>query len=298
MASRYVPPALRGKAPSKELEAEQPSSGSPKDNSNLFTAEEIERFYWPRPTDDETQAGELSSTRHNSTLHASQDQPSKLTYVILFRGANPRWSSDRLIFVKSNLDLLPTSPLIPDAGHQENTPNNREGVSEIQPGLAEAGQEKASTIDRSGIDSAPLSGPIAVYQEVSKPRPLSIRFAGWYVIEKLDILLPNSPQLVKMLDQKWTKTDRHGKVIRQERDAESWKKSMNFKWAVVKFKPDIMSDQERGPPNIERLQDYDNATQASGGKGVNEMLAELRMTGSGGKDETSTTEGTSNDAPK
>ncbi|KEF63813.1 uncharacterized protein A1O9_01791 [Exophiala aquamarina CBS 119918] len=43
----------------------------------------------------------------STTLHGSATNPGVLSYVLLFQDAHPCWAQDGIIFVKSNLDLLP-----------------------------------------------------------------------------------------------------------------------------------------------------------------------------------------------
>lgn len=41
------------------------------------------------------------------TLNASRESDGKLAFVLVFHDAHPRWASDKVIYVKSNLELLP-----------------------------------------------------------------------------------------------------------------------------------------------------------------------------------------------
>ncbi|KAK5685038.1 hypothetical protein LTS10_003113 [Elasticomyces elasticus] len=99
MAIRYVSPALRRK--------EQPNGDASKDGAppkwptveidpGFFSLEEI-------TDNDETTGHELKSR----TLHDSAATPGQLAYLLLFEGANPRWDSDKIVFTKSALDMLP-----------------------------------------------------------------------------------------------------------------------------------------------------------------------------------------------
>ncbi|KAI0173934.1 hypothetical protein BJ166DRAFT_492490 [Pestalotiopsis sp. NC0098] len=74
--------------------ARQPSY----DEADTINADDITRHFWD---------GQTGSTLRSTTLHDSQARPGELAYVCLFFGANPRWASDGIIFVKSELRLLP-----------------------------------------------------------------------------------------------------------------------------------------------------------------------------------------------
>ena len=279
MASRYVPPHVRNKGSSSSgQENSAPISKSSKHDEELFTPDDIEAHFWPKKfaADDLDQEGEASL---RSTLHASEAHPEKLSYVILFKGANPRWFADKIIYAKSNLDLLPVSPDTKENIQSTDTPHNDEITEQLSSKVdppKSANESKKS--DASVLQhSTPISTPIAVFQEIAAPRPRSIRFAGYHTISHLDILQPHSPELIRMLEQKWSITDRHGRVKYKERDAESWNRSLRFKWAVIKFKSDPAADEERGTPKIERNGPNGDFQCDGANKSVNQMLRELRM---------------------
>ncbi|KAL9075634.1 MAG: hypothetical protein Q9157_003921 [Trypethelium eluteriae] len=284
MASRYIPPHLRNKAPSSSgQENTPPVPRSSKHVEDLFTAGEIVATFWPKTFDLEEESDDpQSGASKNSTLHASEADPDKLSFVILFRGANPRWFADKVIYAKSNLDLLPTPPATqetlqsPESTQAEEVTTDppSSGIQSEQP--QGSAQTEASTT-QSGTSLTP---PIPVFQEISGPRPRNIRFAGYYSISHLSVLTPHSSELVRMLEQKWSYTDRRGTVHYKERDAESWEKSLGFKWAVMKFKAEPGADEEMGAPRIQRREE-DGENGGKAGKSVNEMLSELRT---GGKD--------------
>ncbi|KAI4604469.1 hypothetical protein KJ359_000607 [Pestalotiopsis sp. 9143b] len=74
--------------------ARQPSY----DEADTISADDITRHFWE---------GQTGSSFKSVTLHDSKARPGELAYVCLFLGANPRWASDGIIFVKSELRLLP-----------------------------------------------------------------------------------------------------------------------------------------------------------------------------------------------
>ncbi|KAL9094075.1 MAG: hypothetical protein Q9165_003745 [Trypethelium subeluteriae] len=284
MTGRYIPPHLRNKAQSSSgQENTPPAPTSSQRDENLLTVDEIVAIFWPKTFDlenkhDDQQAGASNS----STLHASEADPSKLSFVILFRGANPRWFADKIIYAKSNLDLLPTPP--PSQGTLQTPESTQARETTKEPSYSglqsEEPQGSTQTEAFTAQNGTSLTSPIPIFQELSDPRPRNIRFAGYYSISHLSILAPHSPELVRMLEQKWSFTDRRGTMHYKERDAESWKKSLGFKWAVMKFKAEPGADEKIGAPKITR-REGGGGNGSMAGKSVNEMLSDLRM---GGKD--------------
>lgn len=226
----------------ENLKATREMTASLKDKNSIGDAvslDEITAHFWP---EDNTSASEDASQtvqavrfeESSRTLHASAAEPNKLAYLILFQGANPRWDSDGIIFTKSRLDLLPT----------------------------------AST------DSKPPDSttPIAVFKQKGTRTGRGFEFDGWFKIKRLTFLEPKSPELVKMLEQKW----QTAKGNHRERNPAGWETSLNLKWAVIKLVKDQTALQERGAPRIGRLPDKEEKPKET----VNEMLAEMRDSGS------------------
>ena len=87
----------------------------------------------------------------------------------------------------------------------------------------------------------------------------------------MDILQPETPELVRMLERKWTRTNRSGRERQITRRQAEWKKSLAFTWAVLEF------EQGDGgqPPDI-KISEVEEPRQS-----VSEVLREMRL-----KDET------------
>ncbi|KAL9110529.1 MAG: hypothetical protein Q9227_004887 [Pyrenula ochraceoflavens] len=205
---------------------------------------------------------EQSSTylHKGSTLNATESNPNTLGYVILFTGANPRWDSDGIIFAKTGLELL------------EPLPQSTEGKD----------NEQADTMPAQSDSPAHLTaGPVPVFAQhrgVNKATR-NFRFLGRYHVSQVDILEPQSEDLVRMLKQKWSVTDRRGYARAKERDEEAWRRSLGTRWAVIKFERAEGVEGEQGI-DIEREDDGESADhggRGSGRKGVNELLKEMRM---------------------
>lgn len=293
MSGRYIPPGRRGK-PENGTDEKPPSFD--KDES-LVSLEDIKAHFWP------TKEGELSrlsaTPAENKTLHDSAATPGRLAYLVLFHGANPRWEADNIVFTKSNLQLLPAEladdkSKAPSTGGAEEVP-----VAVPTDGDAERNQEVSqsnstdimncpeqnggSTEETTKQPSDACSqqtqlGPIAVFKQARRGQQgRTFRFDDWYLIDKLALLEPGSAELIKMLEQKWTKKDKFGNIRQEERSEASWKASLSHRWAVVKLKKDEAAEKELGVPRIERLPDLDPESPKVAKKSVNEMLAELRM---------------------
>lgn len=90
-----------------------------------------------------------------------------------------------------------------------------------------------------------------------------------------------------MLEQKWTRTSKYGRSRQIERDAASWKKSLGYQWAVLRFEKDEEMSKQLGEPNIEVSTggDAESSTRSKGKenvpaqprRSVNEMLRDMRM---------------------
>ncbi|KAF2029219.1 hypothetical protein EK21DRAFT_113113 [Setomelanomma holmii] len=238
---------------------------------------------------------------HSITLHSSADQPDSLVWVLLFQGANPKWDSDGVIFVKSKLDLLPSLCSAPQIDLPDSLPTLPKSLGEgqhdvdedggvplstsnedlsIQPGAqvsinpVAATQPKHSKFPQEG---APVDhSSIAIFAQKHR-RLRSFKILGWHHISRLHLLEPRSTELVQMLQKKWETVNKYGKVQTRGRDADKWKSSMARRWAIVKFEKDEQATETLGEPNIKRLED--DEAQRGAGKSVNEMLAEMRLEG-------------------
>lgn len=276
MAGRYIPPALREKSESQgsgylppALRKKSESNGSyirpttdaldALPDKALHSLREIEHFYWP---DEDAR----NYTGKSKTLHDSAGTPGVLSYILLFKGANPRWDQDGIIFTKSSLELLPadlTDGIDPEPtseGTDNNTTRTEGDIKHIT-NPAEPQSKK--------------SQPIAIFSQdsvVHLPGIRNFKFLGYYRIVRLTFLEPRTPELVRMLEQKWTLTNSRGQVRQKQRGREGWNESMGHRWAVVKLERDENADAVLGKPEIQKIEEEPLAP-----KSVNEMLQELRM---------------------
>lgn len=265
MSGKYVPPGLRKQSLQQPQENDKPKPKFQNDDKRV-SLKELHDHYWPIKDDLKSHD---STNGHNQTLHGSAEQPGKLTYIILFYNANPRWREDNIIFTKSSLHLLPGYPAdgesqIAHAEEQSNTEASQQDCKEE----AEAADD---TFKAAAKES---SEPVAVFRELfKKPSTRTIVFEGWYQIDKVSFIEPQSQELARMLAQKWTRKDRFGKEIKVQREGPKWQESMRHHWAVIKL---TKAQTELEAPKIERLPDDHLAPQAPQ-KSVNEMLAEMRV---------------------
>lgn len=218
MPGAYVPPHLRNKAPG----ATQPRTIGDLEEGR-FTLDEISEHFWP--ADDKDGSSSSGAEPLTKTLHDSRKTPGKLAFVILFHGANPRWESDCILFTKSHLELLP--------------------------GSGKAGDSNVEGVEQMASEEGSVAGaPVAAFKQAHPMQQgRSYIFEAWYRIQKIEFLEPRSPELVRMLKQKFTRVGRNGKVVRKVRSGVRWEESLGLRWAVAKF-GEVKG--ERGAPGIER----------------------------------------------
>ncbi|KAI7494013.1 hypothetical protein KC367_g8330 [Hortaea werneckii] len=291
----YVPPALRNKHAASQSRA--PNAGeslSAGVSHDLVSLEEVRNYFWPLDGNGERHTSDSLSR----TLHDSSASPGRLAYVFLFNQANPRWESDHIIYTKSNLDLLPAElakepqTTSNDAAGSTTSPQPKAGAADA---VDQAENDKArpkavpdGSHTKSGASLASgeggirenSAGAIAIFKQVQPSKEQqahAFNFEGWFKIERLAFLEPQSPELIRMLQQKWQKTDRFGNVVQRKRDEKGWQESLSHRWAVIKFAEDQEAKQTRGTPNIERIVEKDIPKRPE--KTVNEILAEMRLGG-------------------
>ncbi|KAI6914279.1 hypothetical protein KC318_g692 [Hortaea werneckii] len=292
----YVPPALRNKQAASQSEAPNAGDGPNAGGSHdLVSLEEVRNYFWPLDENGERHASDTLSR----TLHNSSTSPGRLAYVFLFNQANPRWDSDHIVYTKSNLDLLPveladeaqtsfdgaagsTTSSQPKLGHTVDQAED-EAKQHTFPRSSHTKSEASLPSNKGDIPKYSV-GPIAIFKQVQRSkeqRAHAFNFEGWFKIERLAFLEPQSPELIRMLQQKWQKTDRFGNVVQRKRDEKGWQESLSQRWAVIKFAKDQEAVEEFGTPIIERIEEEEIHKKPQ--KTVNEILAEMRL--GGGKEE-------------
>lgn len=302
MASSYIPPYPRNKpAPTLEQDAlstqvAKPSavgSWNPQERSDddLYTLQKIHIYFRGKDA--------VYEDTHSAVLHASTENPNGLSWVQLYNGANPKWNEDGVVFVKSNLDLLPVIAPPPEpkptvgvaapgqhldeAGEDGGVkiPTNSEATDDEQSqNPSNETNEPAATTPSSSQpnEGAPVDrSPIAIFSQPIRRASRSFKFIGWYKIDRLQLLEPESEELIRMLMKKWETVDKYGRVVPRKRGASKWEESMSCKWAVVKMEKDKEATRNKGEPEIERWEEHDHTTGRSGGQSANEMLAEMRF---------------------
>ncbi len=255
---RYIPPFLRNRdvniASTKEQD-KKPLRSMPE---TLRSVREIQQYYFP---------GKKSPSHDVATLHDSAQTPGTLRYVLIFHEGNPRWPQDRIIFSKSNLDLLPVEFAEDCTSPPDSTVNDEP-------------QKPAGD-----LGNASKSIPVAVFEQMKQQAQAyhssGFEFTGYYRIVKVAFLEPGSPDLLRMLKQKFSHTDRWGQTRAKERSKAKWEESLSKRWAVIKFENDEIADKEIAAPNVPKLELLDPARtpEPSGdkGKSVSELLKEFRM---------------------
>ncbi|KAI9723867.1 MAG: hypothetical protein M1828_003986 [Chrysothrix sp. TS-e1954] len=259
MPGRYIPPALRKPKPTtdpKEPNLTQNENNLPsralsdlklQHKDELVTSHDIHRHFWPDGR---------RSLHGASTLNDSAARPGRLAYVVLFLGAHPGWESDGVVFAKSNLGLLDgveggvampgvvpggeggEERVVDDGAVSAKAEDSDEIIANVSPA------ERDTTATRTSVEKGAKSivpnqtekSPIAIFNQVRKG-PRTIKFTGWYEIAKLDRLQPKSPELIRMLEQKWMVKDRYGNVKSRQRDGKAWDESLRHEWVVLKMEP-------------------------------------------------------------
>ncbi|CAK1354325.1 hypothetical protein CB0940_01807 [Cercospora beticola] len=293
MIGKYVPPGRR-----------QPShkdSRKSEENRDLYSAQEIKDHFDPAPPNGSETPHRASNV--SGSLQDSAATPGKLAWVCLFNDsngpANPRWDSDKIIFCKRSLRLLPgyvESRKASDTGANETTDTvqttknaDSETTESAEPvptaeivEKTETAKPVASLPEAESHQYQPDQVPIAIFKQIPRTGKSDrvFSFIGYHTISHLEFLEPRSDALVRMLDQKWSYIDKYGQVQQKERTIESWNEALCKKWAVVKFKE--LDETKFPPPRIERLPDPEPKRASK--KSVNEMLAELRMSGEAKKE--------------
>lgn len=198
---------------------------------------DIQHHFWKSESDGMTGFGE------HATLNNSANNKDGLSYVLLFRGANPRWNSDKIIFGKSNLDLLPDyyertdewleqyprdiidKHIAPEPAPTTSRMMTRDVRLELEEeekakasAPAEAAEKEAAEKPKkpskpSLTELAPIPPldytpsvrtPIAVFEQFGERQMgESFRFVGWFELQHVAIIAPYSEALKKLLAQKW-----------------------------------------------------------------------------------------------
>lgn len=317
MAGVYIPPHVR-KATVKAARVDDEAAtatvtvtvAKPKTphahDDGRYSLRELHGYFWP--------GQEVGSSTTCKTLHDTAAAPGVMGYMLLFHGANPRWHHDRIIFVKSNLDLLPAEiaderesqqltapePVLASAAIPENVvvPPAADGVDSSSSSRSGTGSKStgAGTNDNGqkqpqpAVESDTTHSPIAVFIQTqsfsstsSALNDRSFVFDGWYRVSRLAFLQPRSDDLVRMLDQKFSIADGSSETtIERVRTRDTWESCFNKRWAVVKLEK--CDEPSKQAPKIARVEGGETAGGGGDGrvpgteaKTVNELLRELRM---------------------
>lgn len=177
---------------------------------------------------------------------------------MLFRSANPLWKPDKIIFVHTNLHLLPDIPAESRAEWQTKFDRGEKANFQDRPVLAGENTPKAISV---------FAQPEHAHNTRDE-NASNFEFVGYHKIVNVERLAPRSSQLVKMLQQKWNM----GSSPVKTRWSERWEESLSMEWAVVKLADDEEANAELPKPDIQHLK-----APYRENKGVNEMLQEMRL---------------------
>jgi hypothetical protein len=240
-----------------------------------YTIEEIQHYHWRHTK--EANADQDTTIPQHSTLNDSADLKNSLSHVLLFHGANPRWESEGIIFVKSNLEILPQY----QQAKSERVPSKVEPASKPESAEEEMKCRKRQKEDEPPIDIIPKeSTPIACFEQGRRSLKFEgFAFAGYFTIKNIALLSPFSKALTRMLEQKWSHEDKRGNAQVAKRRGEDWERSLSYEWAVIKFEKMEGENVPPLPPKIEKLPPRERKAFKEQGpqKSVNELLAEMRL---------------------
>ena len=193
-----------------------------KSDIELYTRYEIHQYFWPDYENDPL------ATWIQGTLNPSAVKPDSVQFIVLYSGANPRWRSDRIIFVKTNLSLLGIDMSKWKVKFTDQSSNNEHHLNSTSPEHVCAPQTA-----------------VPVFEQIRRSQTdRCFFFSGFYQISKLDVLMPRSAALAKMLAQKWDNVRTSpargrgafwGRRPAAERDPQKWDESLRVPWAVIKF---------------------------------------------------------------
>ncbi|KKY19412.1 hypothetical protein UCDDS831_g05381 [Diplodia seriata] len=287
----YVPPALRRKlqaaadnGSSEGCNEPASAAGNGAQPEQLPRADDVHDFYWP-PV--QLEAGEGMRPTVHSTLNSSSSEPNRLKYVMLFQEANPRWEADRLVYVKTNLHYLPGSEKFASqkqpvaSGAVKKLDGRTDGHSSeepLVPAPTSSSNEPSGSTHTPNLTDYQLE-PIAVFEQVGN-RSGGFRFIGYHKIARLQFLEPKSGDLMRMLEQKFSVTNKFGRVSQQHRSPASWKASLEHRWVVMQLEKDEEAEKSLSPPDV-KMNDERNREPRTKNHGprksVNELLKEMRL---------------------
>jgi len=318
--SRYIPPHLRNKAPAKETQTKpqdvetqiEPTRRALSDlqteASNTtwrLKVDRDDRTDRPLHTLNEIHVHYNNQSGVHSTLNESPQNPGKLGYIVLFRGANPRWQKDHIIFAKTNVGLVPgyenkTKPDTKTTSENNTEVTKEHAASEVgnasqkqEHAAANSSDNRQNIVVESASDVQSLSSPSQIKAEAKIPVFLEIMnrakhttrkflFYDYWDVAHVEFLAPRSPELVRMLQQKWEISQERSNGWRppnvKQRDPEAWEQSLRQEWAVIQLKrvedtegalkdPEIKEMEEESPDSKRGLRNERERPQAEATSG-------------------------------
>ncbi|KAL9612898.1 MAG: hypothetical protein Q9167_002531 [Letrouitia subvulpina] len=260
MAGRYVPPHMRNKGET----ANGSSTGAQLNHPNDYSLAEICHQF-----DSNSKAGTLNGETNDGEERAGKDTNVKLAFILVFKDQHPEWPPK--IFCKSNLHLLPSPATTPQQACESESSRTNEApkptLDDAQLDIPPVSKVKVVCFD---TKTSPISLiPIFTQNSIASQKKARFKFAGYRSISSITYLPPQSEELINMLDAKFTPQSR-------TRSPESWQQSLNTMWAVVELLEVGGADTEIGKSNpmVPLKKPREESKMA---KGVNEMLAEMRL---------------------
>ncbi|KAF1809497.1 hypothetical protein P152DRAFT_476400 [Eremomyces bilateralis CBS 781.70] len=169
------------------------------------------------------------------TLQSSAATPHDLSMIVIHHGANPLWHTQRTIFAKTNIHLLPHLPgAIPQTNQPQPPTSRAEFVDDWDyvPSSERLGSGHPPPPPLRPLPTTGSTNPAAklpavpVFEQFRRGGARNFRFAGYFRMARLQILAPWSDELKRMMAIKWERRD-------AKRKAEDWNRGMGCWWAVV-----------------------------------------------------------------
>lgn len=213
--------------------------------------------------------GTLNGKTNDGVEGSDKDMNGELAFILVFKDQHPEWPPK--VFCKSNLHLLPSAGTVPLQARESESSNANEALKPTLNGTEPhipPEHEVKKVCFGTNTPSIPLI-PIFTQVSLARQEKARFKFAGYRSISSITYLPPQSKELISMLDAKFTP---QGKA----RSPGSWQQSLSTMWAIVELLEASGANTEEGKSNpmvpLKKPREESNRA-----KGVNEMLAEMRL---------------------
>ncbi|KAK2812733.1 hypothetical protein FQN50_001062 [Emmonsiellopsis sp. PD_5] len=267
---RYVPPALRNRL-AGDLPPEPPTPAQ-----KLYQHRDIEAYFGhaPRGQEPDIQLNSQENSNHDGVNNTGSEN-NHLT--------SPSSNDPSLNSLETHKQEQEQTPTSRPRGTLNTTAADRDTLAYIV--LFNKAhpywESRSEVFCRTNIDLLPagpstISYPLFVQQPSPPPRSYTRnpsknchhKFAGFHLIKSIRYLEPRSQELAAYLEAKFGN---------RRRESASWRENLNKRWAVICME----LDEKRREEGLEIPEADEEGQREREGKGVNELLREMRGTGGG-----------------